>query len=244
MISLTQGIVLKRIKYGDSSQIVHVFTKRFGLQSCIMKGLGKGKQGSRSGNLLFPSSLIDLSIYYHEEKNIKLIKEVHPLVIYRTMGESVLKNCVAVFAMEVLQNLLISDDIQIELFDFCQQFLMALDEMPDNNIANFPLYFLIKTGQFSGYHLLGEYCETTPYINLQDGAFVSTENQQTKNIIPESIPIMSQLNKAESVEDILSVKMTNEMRKVVLNQFLLFFEIHFPHFRPLKSVAVMAEILS
>lgn len=194
--------------------------------------------------MLFPSSLVDLSLYYQEGKNIKLIKEVHPLVIYQSMAENILKNCVAVFAMEVLQNQLISDDVQAELFDFCQYFLIELDNAAERNIANFPLYFLIRTGQFSGYRLLGKFSETTPCLSLQEGAFTSKENLQSTNVLPESIPFMSQLNQAESIEVAQSIKLSNEMRQVLLKQFLLFFEIHFPHFRPLKSVAVMAEILS
>lgn len=244
MIVLTPGIVLRRIKYGDSSQIVHIFTKRFGLQSCMIKGLGKGRRGSSLGNLLFPASLVDLGIYYQEGKNIKLIKEVQPLIIYQSLGENVLKNAVAIFAMEVLQNLLIADDVQLELFGFCHQFLIQLDAANDRTIGNYPLYFLVQAGRLSGYQILGAYGEDTPFLNLENGTFTRDESLQTSGLFSESIEIMSRINLSSSLEEILLVKMTHDMRKLVLKQFLQFFEIHFPHFRPLKSVAVLSEILS
>lgn len=244
MIALTEGIVLRRLKYGDSSQIVHVFTKTFGLQSCMIKGLGKGRRSSALGNLLFPASVVDLAIYYQEGKSIKLIKEVLPSVIYRHLHENILKNSVAVFAMEVLSNLLVADDVQAELFDFCRWFLVALDDSDERMIANFPLYFLVQSGRLAGYHLLGAFGKDTPYLNLNEGIFTAEESGQTSALASNTVQFMSYINAAASLEEICQIKMPQEMRKLILKQFLAFFELHLPHFRPLKSLAVLSAVLS
>jgi len=244
MIALTQGIVLKRIKYGDSSQIVHVFTRQFGLQSCMIKGLGRNRESNRRGNLLTPASIVELSIYYREEQNIKLIKEVHAGYFYHSLSEDIIKNSVAVFALEVLQNLLLADDVQEELFAFSRRFLIHLDESETGALANYPLYFLVHAGSLCGYRIFGSYRSDTPYLNLREGRFSSDEHLQMSEVYPESIPYMSRLNEARDYESIQAIKMSHDVRMIVLKQFLAFFQYHLPRFRPLKSVAVFGGIFS
>lgn len=244
MIALTPGIVLRKIKYGDSSQIIHIFTLNFGLQSCMLKGLGSGRKSNQTANLLFPASIVELSLYYREDKNIKLIKEVRPGYFYRHLGESIPKNCVAVFAMEVLQNLLLNDDAQQGLFDFCRSFLEKLDSAPDTEIANYPLYFLVQAGKHTGYQLSGNYCQATPYLNLHEGCFEAFEHMQATDVAANSAQFMSLINTAESADAAGKIKMSHETRKIVLQQFLHFFELHLPRFHPLKSVPILSGILS
>lgn len=244
MIALTPGIVLRKIKYGDSSQIVHIFTRNFGLQSCMLKGLGSGRKSNQKANLLFPAALVEISLYYREEKNIKLLKEVRPSYFYQSLGENILKNSVAVFALEVLQNLLLNDDVQQNLFDFCQSFLKKTDNAPTSEIANYPLYFLVQAGKYAGYQLSGNYSATTPYLNLHEGRFEALESLQAIDIFPGSAPFMSKINEAQSLDNVCRINMNHEMRKMVLQQFLHFFELHLPRFHPLKSVSILSGILS
>lgn len=244
MIALTKGIVLNRLKYGDSSLIVPIFTKQFGLQSCILKGLGKNKKNNNEGNLLFPASIVELSMYYQEEKNIKLIKEVHAGCLHQTIIENIPKNCIATFAMEVLKNLLTADFVQEDLFEFCCEFLQRLDASEEKDVANYPIFFLIQAGKTMGYQILGEYTEKTPLLDLPNGRFISSRNKAGTAIPQEIALLMSRLNAADEITTVQQIKINRAMRKAVLEQFQLFLHLHLPRFKPLKSIAVLSEILS
>lgn len=244
MISLAQGIVLRKIKYGDSSQIAHIFTKQFGLQSCMAKGLSKRHKASEKSNLLYPASIVALELYYNESKNIKLIKEIRPEYFFQQIGENIPKNGVAVFAMEVLRNLLLADHVQEELFEFCYNFLIYLDQSKNEEIANYPLYFLVQSCKILGYHILGKYSTETPYLDIQDGRFIAFDKSNSDAILKTLARYMSEINIAQGLDDIAQIKMSRSIRKAVLEQFQQFFEIHLPYFKPLKSVAVLSEILS
>lgn len=244
MVKQTEGLVLRRIKYGESSQIVQIFTKDFGLQSCMIRGVGKSRAGNRNSILLSPGSLVDILIYHNDKNNIKHLREVNPAYIYQNIQENIIKNSIAVFVVEVLQNLLIADNIQSDLFEFSQSFLQVLDNSSNSILGNFPIYFLIRAGQMSGYHIAGEYCTETPFLNLYEGAFTAHENAQTNEINQALINQMSQLNKAQKMEDIIQIKLNNKDRKALLAQFARFFEIHVPSFRPLKSPEIFAGIFS
>ncbi|HET8573334.1 MAG TPA: recombination protein O N-terminal domain-containing protein [Edaphocola sp.] len=244
MIAITNGIVLRKLKYGDSSQIIHVFTQRFGLQSYILKGLGRNKKSTAKGNLLFPAALLKWNVYYKEERHIKLIKDVHPSYFYKSLCEDIVKNSVAVFAMEVLHNLLIPDDVQPELFDFTREFLIALDQEGQHAVANYPLFFLVQSGRIAGYQLLGQYSDTTPFLDLREGRFSSINEPGSVPILADRLPVMSAVNAALSLAEIRNIRMGQGCRQAILQQFLAFFEMHMPHFRTLKSVAVLSGILS
>lgn len=243
MLGKTKGIVLRRVKYGESSLIVSVFTDRFGLQSYMIKGAQGGKQRSKKATLLFPSSLLDMVVYHNDQKNLQAIKELQPLHFFEHLGEDVLKNGVAVFAIEVLTQLLVPGDIQEPLFRFTEQFLIQLDQEDPATIANFPLFFLIRSGLISGYHLLGGFSEQTPFADIQEGRFSAVEPDFPPFVERENAALMDLLSRAGTIEEIRGIRLGNQQRRKILDYFLQFYQFHLPHFRNLKSVAVLSAIL-
>ena len=67
MVHKTKGIVLRTVKYGETSVIVTIFTELFGLQSYLVNGVRthKPKTGSKAA-LFQPAAILDLVIYHQE----------------------------------------------------------------------------------------------------------------------------------------------------------------------------------
>lgn len=244
MLGKTKGIVLRRVKYGESSLIVSVFTERFGLQSYMVKGARGLKQRTKKASLFFPSSLLDMVVYHNDQKNLQAIREIRPLYFFTHLSEDVLKNGVAVFAVEVLTRLLVAGDVQESLFRFTEQFLIRLDQAGPGSIANFPLFFLIRSGLISGYHLLGRFSEQTPFADIQEGRFSAVEPGFPPFVEKENAALMDQLSRAGTIEEIQHIRLGNLQRRKILDYFLQFYQFHLPHFGNLKSVAVLSAILS
>src|SRR5690606_11726093 len=106
---------------GETSLIVSVFTKRFGLQSYLIKG-ARGGKGRNKANLFFPSSQLEMIVYHNEQRSLQWIREFHAAPPYRDLGEDVVKTSVAIFAVEVLIQLLETGAVQEELFLLAEQF--------------------------------------------------------------------------------------------------------------------------
>lgn len=244
MLAKSNGLVLKSVKYGETSLIVSIFTEKFGLQSYILKGLRSAKTKSQKAQLFFSGSMLEMVAYQNPQKNLQMIKEYQPLYFYQNLTSSILKNGIALFAMEVLLQLLISDDPQEELFLFSINFLKDLDNVDQRHLANFPLYFLIQSGKVSGYHISGEYSSNTPILDLSEGRFTSSEPVFPPYIPEEDAALMSQLNRAKDLSEIQILKMNSESRKRILQYFVDFFQKHAPHFRNLKSAAILSAILN
>ena len=99
----TKGIVLRTVKYGETSLIVTMFTELFGLQSYLVNGVRTStKKGSGKANLFQPTAILDLVVYHNELKHLNRIKEFRWHFLYQHIFSDVPKNAVALFMIELL----------------------------------------------------------------------------------------------------------------------------------------------
>ena len=99
----TKGIVLKTVKYGETSIIVTIFTELFGIQSYLVNGVRTStKKGTGKANLFQPSAILDLVVYHNDLKHLNRIKEFKWATIYQHILSDVSKNAVALFMVELL----------------------------------------------------------------------------------------------------------------------------------------------
>ena len=64
----TKGIVLRTVKYGETSVIVSIFTELFGVQSYLVNGVrASTKKGSGKANLFQPSAILDMVVYHSDQ---------------------------------------------------------------------------------------------------------------------------------------------------------------------------------
>ncbi|WP_118973714.1 DNA repair protein RecO [Taibaiella koreensis] len=243
MVHKTRGIVLRTVKYGETSLICTVFTELLGMQSYMVKGVRSGRSKGRKANVLFPSSILDMVVYEQPQKNLQTIREYEPAVIYQQLLEDVVKNGVALFAVEVTGQLLATLDPQPELFAFLKNFLLQLDDAPRTDIANYPLYFVIQSARLSGYYLSGEYSEEYSFVDVHEGRFSKEVSHFPPFISGTEAGLMSRLNYAATLEEITAIRMNLNERRLLLDHFLFFLQLHVPHFRPLRSLDVLKAIL-
>lgn len=242
MQETTGGIVLRKVVYGETSLIVSAFTKRFGLQSYLIKGVRGGK-GRNKANLFFPSSLLEMTVYHNEQKSLQWIREYHAAPPYCYLGEDVVKTSVAVFAAEVLSQLLEPGAVQEDLYHFAEAFFLDLDTAARADVANYPLFFLIRSCRLAGYYIAEHYAPDKPYLKLDEGRFVQAEPQLPHFWAGEEAELMGRLNDIQTLEEIKTVRLQSSLRSRLMENFQQFFEYHIPGFKPLRSVPVLSAIL-
>src|ERR1700712_5759845 len=104
MIFKTKGIVLRSVKYGETSLVVSIYTEMFGLHSYIVNGVRTHtKKGPGKANLFQPSAILDVVIYHNELKNLQRLKEFRWGYLYENILTDVRRNAVAMFMVELLQ---------------------------------------------------------------------------------------------------------------------------------------------
>ena len=99
----TKGIVLRAVKYGETSLIVTIFTELFGVQSYIVNGVRtSSKKGQGKANLFQPSANLDLVVYHQEIKNLQRLRDFRWGMLYQHIFSDIPKNAVAMFMVELL----------------------------------------------------------------------------------------------------------------------------------------------
>jgi hypothetical protein len=117
-LNKTKGIVLRTVKYGETSLIVLILTEKFGIQSYLVNGVRiSTKKGSGKATLFQPSAILDLVVYHSELKQLQRLKEFKWNYLYQNIFSDIKKNAVALFMIELLTRCLKQPEANEELFD-------------------------------------------------------------------------------------------------------------------------------
>jgi DNA repair protein RecO (recombination protein O) len=240
----TKGIVLRTVKYGETSIIVTIFTELFGVQSYLVNGVRTStKKGTGKASLFQPSALLDLVVYHNELKHLNRIKEFKWAVIYQHILSDVPKNAVALFMVELLTKCLKQPEGNPQLFQFVEDVFMKLDECNDAIMANLPLFFALHLPFHFGFRITDDYSNKKSYLDLQEGSFVLEQPRHPHFLEEKQAAITSQLLKVMQPEELEDIKLNHDFRRNLLYVYETYYALHIPDFGTMKSLPVLREIL-
>lgn len=243
MLFNTKGIVLRAVKYGETSLILSVFTERAGLQSYIVKGIRSEKAKSKRAGLLQPTSLIELTAEHKPGKSLQHIREFQPAYLYQSMQEQIIKHAIAIFSAELLLRLLPEGETMEDLFDFAFGFFRQLDGAGLAEVANFPLFFTITCGKHLGYNISGTYSEDTPYLDAQEGMFTANPPSQSTALQQDDVSALAQLILVNDLAGLAQLKWGAALRNRLLDWYLAFLQHHTQHLAHIRSLDILRAIL-
>lgn len=243
MLHKTRGIVLRTIKYGETSLIISVFTELYGTQAYIIQGVRSSKAKSKRAGMLQPTSLLDMVTDQRPQKNLQHIREFQPAYIYNSLQEEIVKNSIALFSVELLLKLLPEHAPMPEVFEFAYDYFVKLDQMPTDTVANFPLYFIIQISRLLGYDITGTYSVNTSHLNLQEGSFTAHPPAIRPFVADNDAKALSGLLQVKEYADLPNVDMNADMRYRLLDWYMEFLHQHTQHLGSIKSLTVLRAIL-
>lgn len=240
----TKGIVLRTVKYGETSLIVSIFTALFGLQSYIVSGVrASAKKATGKANLFQPTAILDLVVYHNELKHLNRIKEFKWHYLYKHILSDVPKNAVALFMLELLTKCLKQPESNPELFEFCEDAFTHLDESSGTIMANFPLFFALHLPVFFGFRINDEYSEKTPVLDLQEGIYVAEKPGHLHFLEGKQAEVTNELLKMMRPEELEQIKLNQDFRRQLLFAYETYYRLHIQDFGMMKTLPVLREIL-
>lgn len=241
----TKGIVLRTVKYGDTSVIVTIFTELFGIQTYIINGVRtSSKKGAGKANLFQPAALLDLVVYHNELKNIQRIREFKWSTLYKNIFFNIIKNAVALFMVELLQKTLKQPESNPDLFYFIEDAFTHLDDAEEQVLANYPLFFALHLATFYGFQFSDRYTEANSFLDLQEGQFVADRPTHSWYLQHPYSQITSQLLKAMQPHELNEIKLNHETRRILLQAYQTFYMLHIQDFGNMKTLPVLQEVIS
>ncbi len=237
MLDKTEGIVLKTVKYSESSVIATIFTKKFGSLSFIVQGL-RSTKNKQKGNLIQSGNILQLEIYLKEQRNLNRIKEYSTAYIYT--NANFIKQSILIFCIELISKCVKEHEVNERLYDYVSFFLIELDK-DEHSIENKPLYFLLETASILGFEFSMQNILNGKYFNLERGKFEDVPTSTQSNLNENETLLLKKL--IAVYYDKNELKFNSTERKILLEKLILYFRWHIPDFTDLKSPSVLSEVL-
>jgi DNA repair protein RecO (recombination protein O) len=241
MIEKTKGIVLHQIKYTDSGIVAWLYTRKYGRQSFLIKGVRNRKTGRH--NVFFQSMFIlDLVFYYKESRGMQTIKEFSVSYTPSDIYFNIKKSTVAIFLGEVLTSVLKEETPNEELFDFIEKSVIYFDRTREG-FANFHIAFLAGLSSYLGFEPGLKTSSANRFFDMINGVFVPSPPDHG-NFANEEISEILAAFFASSYENVNKIILTGSIRNEVLDVIVRYYSIHLPGLKKIKSLEVLKEVFS
>jgi len=224
MLHKTKGVVLGFIKYSDTSIIAKIYTESFGLQTYIVNGI-RSKASKNKIALFQPLTLLDMVVYYKEDRAINRISEMKCSTVFHSIPFDRKKSSIVIFLAELLGKTLKEQAPNQELFDLIFHTIGYLDEM-ENKFENLHLQFMVQLSAFLGFSP-GSADEIMVEVKIN----LPLEDRTLFQAIMDAGP-----------DDYILMK--NHCRRQLLDCLTRYFSIHVEGFGTMNSVVILQEVFS
>ena len=225
MLLKTKGIVLRFVKYKESSVIATIYTMEKGIISVIANSV-RSKNSKGKIALFQPLSLVELVVYYNDAKKISRISEIssyHPL---HNLRQDPIKASISFFITELLNKCIKEEEANHPFYDFIQNSIIHLNEQVEE-ISNFHLIFLIKQSLFLGFK---------PYSSNDFVEHISNASYY-KTIETHAI-----LDSLLTAGYDTPVRISGDSRNILLKDLIEYYQSHMD-IGKINSIAVLQELL-
>ena len=195
-----RGIVLRTVRYGDTSLIVDLFTESHGRMSFMASTL-RAKRSVRSVSFWQPLSMVEFSAeLLPNGGKLPRPSDVRTYYNYIDLPFSPIKSTLALFLAEFLSAALREEKENTPLYRYIESSLQWLD-LADSpaSIANFHLAFLMHLSRFIGiYPNLDVSGNLNPNLNLNPNSPLSAVNSPLSTVHFQLSTVNSQLSTVNS----------------------------------------------
>ncbi len=243
MTHKTRGIVLRSIKYGETSLVVTIFTELFGIQTYMVNGVRTSKKSAAKANHFQPTAILDLVVYHSESKSMQRIKEFSWAHLYSTLLSDVIKNSIASFMAELLHKCLKQPEANADLYNFCEESFLQLDQANRTVTANFALFFTLHLTHFFGFRMTDNYSSDEMVLDLHEGSFIDHQPTHPYFIDGTNSELTAQLLKVMQPRELEQFNLNGEIRRLLLLRYLEYYALHIHDFGQMKTLLVLHEVL-
>lgn len=239
MILASEGIVLRTIKYSDSSVISKIYTREKGMLSFLIMGL-YSKKAAIKPSMLQSLQPLELQFYWHQNKTLFKIKELRPAVILNNLHYDLNRSSIAVFMAELINKSIQEEETHPALYDFLMKSILMLDSL-QSSLANFPLFFLLEYSKVLGFYPQNNYSTKTAFFELHQGMFTNESDNDNYFILPPASEYFGKMLET-NFEQFDTLSIPKQTRQLLLKKMIAYYQIHLHGFRNLNSLQVLEDM--
>lgn len=261
MLTTTEAIVIKSMKYRDSSKIVTFYTRRFGK----LKGVAKGSRQSQNkfGAALEAMSYVSLVLYMKEHQDLSLVSQCDAIRSFATIQLDMQRLSVGLSVLELVDQLTHEQEENEALFAVIVRTLEALERRPKHAETLFRA-FQIQVASIFGFAPSLEVCRECgrSMSDVEDsgslafhhinGAILCSNCRQEKAaelksgysvISPSTFQILRRFLSGPT-EGLSNLSYNERVGNELDETLRLYLRSHFEHLKPIKSLQMFKSGVS
>lgn len=240
MLQRISGIVLRTVKYKDTSFIADIYTDIAGRTSFLVS-TSRSRKSPVKPVLFQPLTLIELEADLRLNTSIHRIKEAKSCYPFVTLPYDPHKSTIALFLAEFL-NRIIHEEIENKpLFSYLYHSIIWLDECR-SGFSNFHLVFLIRLTRFLGFYPNLEGYTEGCCFDLLNACFTTFRPSNHEYYLePDEAAHLFTLTRVK-YETMHLLKMNRTERRRCLNVIEQYYRLHLPEFPELKSLEILKTL--
>jgi DNA repair protein RecO (recombination protein O) len=242
MLFQCKAIVLRTLKFNETSLIVNLYTQNFGKQVYMLKGVRKpNKSGISKGNIFVPGHQLNIVAQHQSNKQFQILKEYTPDFYNTHFIFDIKRQTVALFIIEVLDKCVTEPEANEDLYFFIEHLLLQIQEANDNTLSYLPIYFIIHLSRLLGFQIQNTNTEMDTFLNLSEGIFEPVRLNNLAFADAAVSQLIKILNNA-AIPDLQHLQHGAIIKKDALQNAIQFLKIHLPQLGTLKTPDVIQSI--
>ena len=235
-----QGVVLQSIRYGDTSLIVKVFTREYGLRSYMVKGAfnrGASNRAALFQNLHF---IQYVEVGKPNTSSLRYLKDVQLSMVYQSIPLVMNKSAILMYVSELLSKTLTEEAQNTNLYDFILRSIQWLD-LVEEGYANFPLYFTLELTRQLGFYPKANH-QAGWCFDMMEGSFVHDYPLHPYYLDATYAALLSSLLDL-GIDETCHRALTVQQRRAMLDCLIAFIRLHAPVMNDFHSHEVLQTVL-
>lgn len=239
MLTKTQALVLKMVKYGDNKFIIDLFTEELGRVS-VMASISNSPKARFRRSFFQPLTLLDIEIDVRQTRSLQSLKSASLAFPYSSMMTDPSKMCIVMFLSEFLCAVTRDEQRNTLLYNYIRSSFEWLDGK-EEHISNFHLVFMMRLAKFVGFSPNVEDYTDGCCFDLRSGTFCMSNPFHPDVLLPNDASKMLTLLRM-NYENMHLFKMSRQERNQLLDVLLKYYGIHVPSFPEMHTLDVLREL--
>ncbi len=143
----SEGIILKRIDFGEADKLITIFTKNKGKITCLARGIRRIKS-RRAGNV---ELLNRAKLFFAQSKSLPILTEAESLETYKSLKKDLTKVGYAYHLAELVDQFFHDHQESYKTFELLAEALGLLDKTDTKKAENVVRAFELKLLSLAGY---------------------------------------------------------------------------------------------
>ncbi len=239
MMTRTKAVVLRAVRYGDSSLIVDMLTATQGRVTFMVK-VGKGHRGKMGRHLFQPLNIVEVDFDFRLKAAMQRPRDIRMAAPLSSIHLDPYKLSIGMFLAEFLTHATRDEHDNALLYQFVESSILWLDGV-GGGFSNFHLIFMIRLTRFIGFFPNTEDVEPQAYFDLVNGCFSAEPPHHGHFLMPAEAGKIGLLMRL-SYQTMHLCAMSRMERNRCTEVILEFYRLHVPGFPEMKSLEVLRQL--